>query len=137
WGFKRVASTSLEEYKAMLQEKVYPLYEKWKTYVLREGIFHPMVVYGYFPCQSDKNSLIIYKDDLKTERLRFDFPRQKKEPYLCISDFFRPVGSKEMDVLPMMIVTIGGKATEHIQEIYKTHAYTDYLYLHGLSVETA
>lgn len=137
WGFKRVASTTLEEYKAMLEQKVYPLYEKWKNYVLREGIFHPMVVYGYFPCQSDKNSLIIYNDDLKTERLRFDFPRQKKEPHLCISDFFKPMGSKEIDVIGMMIVTIGEEATSHIQKIYQSHAYTDYLYLHGLSVETA
>src|SRR5258706_104916 len=50
---------------------------------------------------------------------------------------FKSVESKEMDVIPMMIVTIGQEATTHIQEIYKKNAYTDYLYLHGLSVETA
>jgi 5-methyltetrahydrofolate--homocysteine methyltransferase len=137
WGFKRVSSTSLEEYKTMMETKVYPLYEKWKNYVVREGIFHPMVVYGYFPCQSDGNTLIVYHEDRKTERMRFDFPRQKKPPFLSIPDFFKPLGSKEMDVFPMMIVTIGQEATTRIQEIYKTNAYTDYLYLHGLSVETA
>jgi 5-methyltetrahydrofolate--homocysteine methyltransferase len=137
WGFKRVRTTSLEEYKAMMDEKVYPLFEKWKQYVLREGIFHPQVVYGYFPCQSDGNTLLIYDNDMKTVKEKFDFPRQKKEPFQCIADFFRPVSSGQMDVIGMMIVTIGAEATERIQEIFKKNAYTDYLYLHGLSVETA
>lgn len=137
WGFKRVASTSLEEYKQMMDEKVYPLFEKWKQYALREGIFQPQVVYGYFPCQSDGNTLLIYDDTKKNVVQKFEFPRQHKDPYLCIADFFRPVNSKEMDVIGMMIVTIGADATPHIQEIYKKNAYTDYLYLHGLSVETA
>lgn len=137
WGFKRVRETTLEEYNAMMKEKVYPLYEKWKQYAIREGLFHPQVVYGYFPCQSDGNSLVIYHEDGKTERQRYDFPRQKKDPFLCISDFFRPVGSREKDVIAMMIVTIGSAASPRIQEIYKKNQYTDYLYLHGLSVETA
>src|SRR5688572_10419549 len=37
----------------------------------------------------------------------------------------------------MMIETIGSEATPKIQEIYKSNQYTDYLYFHGLSVETA
>ena len=61
----------------------------------------------------------------------------KKPPYYSIPDFFRSVESKEMDVIGMMVVTIGKEATPHIQKIYKSHRYTDYLYLHGLSVETA
>ncbi len=137
WGFKRVRENSLEEYNRMMEQTVYPLYEKWKQYVLREGIFHPQVAYGYFPCQSDGDSLVIFNEDLKTERQRYVFPRQHKDPYLCISDFFRPLGSPEMDVIGMMIVTIGSDATPRIQEIYKSNQYTDYLYLHGLSVETA
>jgi len=137
WGFKRVSSTSLEDYKKMMDEKVSPLYNKWKQYVVREGIFHPQVVYGYFPCQSDGNDLIITQEDFKTERMRFSFPRMKKEPYYCISDFFQPTSSKTTDILPMMLVTIGGDASPHIDKIFKSNAYTDYLYLHGLSVETA
>jgi 5-methyltetrahydrofolate--homocysteine methyltransferase len=81
--------------------------------------------------------LIVYQDDLRTVRQRYEFPRQKKEPFYCISDFFRPKSSGEMDVIAMMIVTIGSEATPRIQEIYKSNQYTDYLYLHGLSVETA
>jgi 5-methyltetrahydrofolate--homocysteine methyltransferase len=138
WGFKRVRENTLEEYNQMMAEKVYPLFEKWKQYALREGIFQPRVVYGYFPCQSDGNKLIVFDPvDKKTIRQTFEFPRQHKEPFLCISDFFRPLGSSEMDVIGMMIVTIGSDATPRIQEIYKSGQYTDYLYLHGLSVETA
>jgi 5-methyltetrahydrofolate--homocysteine methyltransferase len=137
WGFKRVRTTSLEEYKDMMTEKVYPLFEKWKSYALRENIFHPQVVYGYFPCQSSGDQLVIFNNDLKTERMRFDFPRQKKAPFRSIPDFFRPLGHKEMDVIGMMIVMIGSDATVRTQEIYKSNAYTDYLYLHGLSVESA
>ncbi|MFN0118698.1 MAG: methionine synthase [Elusimicrobiota bacterium] len=137
WGFKRVRETTLEEYNQMMSEKVYPLYEKWKQYSSREGIFNCQVVYGYFPVQSEGNDLIVYHDDFKTERTRFKFPRQVKEPFYCISDFFKSKESGEMDVLGMMIVTIGKDATPRIQEIYKSNQYTDYLYLHGLSVETA
>jgi 5-methyltetrahydrofolate--homocysteine methyltransferase len=121
----------------MLREDVYPLFEKWKQYALREGIFHPQVVYGYFPCQSDGNTLHVYNEDMKTVRETFDFPRQKKAPYQCIADFFKSKESGQMDVIGMMIVTIGHEATERIQEIFKKNSYTDYLYLHGLSVETA
>jgi len=137
WGFKRVRESSVEEYDAMMKEKVYPAYDKWKAYALREGIFQPQVVYGYFPCQSEGDELIVYQDDAKTERQRYRFPRQPKEPFRSIPDFFRPKVSGEMDVIGMMIVTIGGLATPRIQEIYKSNEYTDYLYLHGLSVETA
>jgi 5-methyltetrahydrofolate--homocysteine methyltransferase len=95
-------------------------------------------VYGYFPCQSEGNKLHIFDSvDQKKIVQTFEFPRQHKEPFLCISDFFRPLGSPDMDVIGMMIVTIGSDATPRIQEIYKTGQYTDYLYLHGLSVETA
>jgi 5-methyltetrahydrofolate--homocysteine methyltransferase len=95
-----------------------------------------MVAYGYFPCQSDGDDVVIYKNDMKTERTRFTFPRMQKKPYLCIADFFNSVESGQMDVMPIMLVTIGSKATPHIQNTFKENKYQDYLYLHGLSVET-
>ncbi|MCB4755659.1 MAG: methionine synthase [Elusimicrobia bacterium] len=137
WGYKRVSTNTVEEYERLINEQAKPLYEKWKNTAVREGLFRPQVVYGYFPCQSDGDSLIIYGDDQTTKRQRFLFPRQKREPYLCVSDFFRPLESDEMDVIGMMIVTIGPDATPKTNELYKKNAYTDYLFLHGLSVETA
>jgi len=137
WGFKRARETSVAEYDAMMREKVYPEFEKWKAYALRENIFQPQVVYGYFKCAANGNDLLIYDESGQREVQRFTFPRQHKAPHRCITDFFRPVSSGERDVIGMSIVTIGSAATPRIQEIYKAAQYTDYLYLHGLSVETA
>ncbi len=137
WGFKRARETSAAEYEALMREKVYPEFEKWKAYALRENIFQPQLVYGYFKCASQGDDLIIYDESGQREQQRFTFPRQTKPPHRCISDYFRSVESGERDVIGMSIVTIGSAASPRIQEIYKANQYTDYLYLHGLSVETA
>ena len=51
----------------------------------------PAVVWGYFAVNSEGDDLVVWKDDDRThEWLRFTFPRQRKDPFLCISDFFRP-----------------------------------------------
>ena len=42
-----------------------------------------------------------------------------------------------MDVVPMQLVTMGHSASEHSQKLFKSDQYTDYLYFHGLSVESA
>lgn len=137
WGFKRTRSTTMRQYNKLFKQKVYPLFEKWKRTAIREGILRPKVAYGYFPCQSDGNSVVVYEEDLKTERFRYDFPRQKVEPWLCLADYYASVKSGQMDVMPMMVVTIGSRATEQIQKKFRKDAYDDYFFLHGLSVETA
>jgi 5-methyltetrahydrofolate--homocysteine methyltransferase len=42
-----------------------------------------------------------------------------------------------MDVFGCFIVTVGTKASAESHELFKKNSYSDYLYLHGLSVETA
>jgi 5-methyltetrahydrofolate--homocysteine methyltransferase len=42
-----------------------------------------------------------------------------------------------MDVIGLSLVTIGSKASEETQRLFEGGEYTRYLYLHGLSVETA
>jgi 5-methyltetrahydrofolate--homocysteine methyltransferase len=71
------------------------------------------------------------------ELLRFTFPRQREGRRLCISDFFAPKASGKMDVLGLSLVTIGPKASVETQRLFEGGEYTKYLYLHGLSVETA
>jgi 5-methyltetrahydrofolate--homocysteine methyltransferase len=136
WGFTR-GRTSAEDYQKLLNETVYPLYQKWKEYCLKEQVLVPQVVYGYFPCQAEGDDVIIYKEDQKTEWVRFSFPRQKESPQRCISDFFLPVSSGKMDVFGASIVTVGTKASDKEQKLFKENSYSDYLYLHGLGVETA
>jgi 5-methyltetrahydrofolate--homocysteine methyltransferase len=71
------------------------------------------------------------------EFLRFTFPRQREGRRLCISDFFAPKTSGKMDVIGLSLVTIGAKASVETQKLFEAGEYTKYLYLHGLSVETA
>src|SRR5690606_35790636 len=73
----------------------------------------------------------------RRERLRFTFPRQEGGKRLCISDFFRPLESGEIDVIGMHCVTMGPKATEVARSLFEKNEYQEDLYLHGLGVETA
>ncbi|MBV9211310.1 MAG: methionine synthase [Acidobacteria bacterium] len=136
WQFKQ-GKRSNEEYRALVQEKVLPVYDELKERSKREGLLTPRVVYGYFPCQSEGNDLIIYQDDEKTERVRFTFPRQPEGKHLCLADYFAAVDSGRMDVVPFHLVTMGRRASLYSQELFKADNYSEYLYFHGLSVEAA
>ena len=103
-----------------------------------ENLLLPQVVWGHFPVASDGTDLIVYSDDTRTlEVTRFVFPRQRKEPYLCIADFFRGVDSSEHDYASFMLVTMGSRVSQRCQELFAQNRYTDYLLLHGLGVEMA
>ena len=105
----------------------------------REGdILVPQVAYGHFAANSEGNDLIIWKDESRSsEWMRYTFPRQRKEPWLCISDFFRPVDSGEEDFASFMLCSIGSRASEEAARLRAENHYQDYLFLHGLSVEMA
>jgi 5-methyltetrahydrofolate--homocysteine methyltransferase len=79
WQVKKGA-TSDEEYDALLEDKIEPIFERLKQQCKAEKILRPSVVYGYFPCNSDGDDLIVWDHTApkgeKRERLRFSFPRQ-------------------------------------------------------------
>ncbi len=133
----RKGKRSEEDYKKQLEEKVYPDFEKLKKLCKEQQLLVPKVVYGYFPCQSENNDVIIYHDDKKTERLRFTFPRQKDDRFLCLADYFASVDSGKMDVVAFHMVTMGKTASEYSAKLFAENNYKDYLYFHGLSVECA
>lgn len=65
-------------------------------------------LYQFFPAQSDGDDVIVYNpEDAKTEIERFTFPRQSKEPFLCLADYLKPVSSGVMDYVGFMQVTAG------------------------------
>jgi 5-methyltetrahydrofolate--homocysteine methyltransferase len=136
WQFKQ-GRKPLDEYQAFVRETVRPIYQGLQERSQREGLLVPRVVYGYFPCQSFGNDLIIYQENQKTERLRFTFPRQPAAKHLCLADFFASTNSGRVDVVGFHLVTVGRRATEYAQELFKSDNYADYLYFHGLSVESA
>ncbi|MBR8840388.1 MAG: methionine synthase [Stigonema ocellatum SAG 48.90 = DSM 106950] len=139
WQFRKPKEQSKEEYQGFLDEKVYPILAEWKQRVVEENLLHPQAVYGYFPCQSEGNSLYVYemnRQDAK-EIARFEFPRQRSLRRLCIADFFAPKESGIIDVFPMQAVTVGQVATEFAQRLFGDNQYKDYLYFHGMAVQMA
>jgi 5-methyltetrahydrofolate--homocysteine methyltransferase len=140
WQYKQGRKTP-EEYAAILKETVYPKFAEIKAQAIRGKLLEAKLVYGYFPCQSRGNDLIIYHDDEKTERMRFTFPRQPIEQRggknLCLADYFASVDSGKTDVVAFDLVTMGRKASEHSAKLFKADDYTNYLLFHGLSVESA
>jgi 5-methyltetrahydrofolate--homocysteine methyltransferase len=133
WQFKQ-GRMPLEEYQALVREKVRPIYQELKKRVVQEKLLEPKLVYGYYQCQSEGNDLIVYNDD---KEVRFTFPRQPAGKHLCLADFFASKDSGRMDVVGFQLVTVGRRASEYSHELFKSDNYSDYLYFHGLSVESA
>ncbi|HEX2275014.1 MAG TPA: vitamin B12 dependent-methionine synthase activation domain-containing protein, partial [Acidimicrobiales bacterium] len=122
------------EFKARLRPRLREELAKAKE----AGILVPQVVYGYYPANSEGNDVILWKDETRTsEWVRFAFPRQRSEPWLCIADFFRPVASGETDYACFHIVTMGSAVSEATARLFAEDRYQEYLLLHGLGVEMA
>src|SRR6266571_4816986 len=154
WQLK---TASQEDYVRLVEQKFRPIKKELEEEIIASGWFEPKVVWGYFPAQGDGNDVIVYDcgatgvparpngDSTSTgedarvskELLRFTFPRQREGRRLCIPDFFAPKASGKMDVIGLSLVTIGARASVETQKLFEAGEYTKYLYLHGLSVETA
>ncbi|MGH9031735.1 MAG: vitamin B12 dependent-methionine synthase activation domain-containing protein, partial [Acidimicrobiia bacterium] len=134
WQFRpdKTKDESDQEFKARIRPILRDQIEAAKA----EGWLVPAVSWGYFPVNSEGNDLIVWTDDdRRAERLRFTFPRQQKDRFLCISDFFRPVESGDPDYAGFHVVTVGERATERERELFAADKYQEYLLCHGLSVE--
>ncbi len=146
WQFRKPKGQSREEYDAFLAEKVEPILAEWKQRVVDEKLLEPKLMYGYFPCLAEGNTLYIYdwraaQEGKPSEPVTsFEFPRQRSMRRLCIADFYLPKGKAkpgEYDVFPMQAVTMGDIATEFAAKLFKADDYTNYLYYHGLAVQMA
>jgi 5-methyltetrahydrofolate--homocysteine methyltransferase len=69
--------------------------------------------------------------------VRFTFPRQPAGKHLCLADFFAARESGRRDTVAFHLVTVGRRASVYSHELFKSDNYSDYLYFHGLSVESA
>ncbi|WP_432797227.1 methionine synthase [Poriferisphaera sp. WC338] len=137
WQYKKGRMTGAE-YEKQLEDEVQPLFKQMKQRFKDENVLLPKVTYGYWPCQSDGDSLIIFDaDDHDKEVERFTWPRQAGRKRLCVSDFFKSVDSGEKDVIGLSCVTMGSKVSEVAQKLYADNKYQDYLYTHGMGVECA
>ncbi len=138
WGLKPGRGEDGASYEELVESEGRPRLRQWLDRIQTEGMITPGVVYGYFPCQSDGDDLVIlWHDgpDAGRERARLAFPRQGRDRHLCLSDFFRPKESGEVDVVAFTIVTMGQSASDATARLFEADAYRDYLELHGLSVQ--
>src|SRR5262245_27795892 len=135
WQLKTAAQA---DYMRMVEEKYIPILYDLQKEVIEKGWFEPKVVYGYFACQSQGNDVVLFDSPQSGKEIqRFTFPRQREGRKLSIADFFLPKESGKFDVVGLSVVTIGSRASQETQLLFNRHEFTRYLYLHGLSVETA
>jgi 5-methyltetrahydrofolate--homocysteine methyltransferase len=134
WGLKG----NRGEYENMVEAEGRPRLRSLLNEVQSSGWLNAAVVYGYFPCYSEGNDLVIlhHEGDSKgKERTRFTFPRQTRDRRLCISDFFAAKDSGKTDVVAFHVVTMGSTVSEAAAKLFAANNYREYLELHGLSVQ--
>ena len=148
WGYSG-KGMSKEEKQKQRDDVLWPLYEKLKLEIEKKGLFEPTIIYGYYPCRSDENRLLILDEsrgyfkqsEVNTEPLNkedithiLDFPRQEKKPYRCLSDFY---ASDRDDVVAFTCVSAGSRFSEYEKELYAQGKFKDYHLIHGISIELA
>ena len=134
WGLKG----NRGEYENMVEAEGRPRLRSLLNEVQSSGWLNAAVVYGYFPCYSEGNDLVILHhegEDKGKERTRFTFPRQTRDRRLCISDFFASKDSGTTDVVAFHVVTMGSTVSEAAAKLFAANNYREYLELHGLSVQ--
>ncbi|WP_394817331.1 methionine synthase [Streptomyces griseus] len=136
WGLKQARSGDGPTYEELVETEGRPHLRGWLDHLQSNNLLEAAVVYGYFPCVSKGDDLVLLHED-GSERTRFTFPRQRRGRRLCLADFFRPEESGETDVIGLQIVTVGSRIGEATAELFAANSYRDYLELHGLSVQLA
>jgi 5-methyltetrahydrofolate--homocysteine methyltransferase len=134
WGLRGSRGGSGPTYDELVETEGRPRLRMWLERIQTENMLEAAVVYGYFPCVSQGNDLVVL-DEEGGPRCRFAFPRQRRDRHLCLADFFRPEKSGEIDVVAFTVVTMGARISEVTAELFARNAYRDYLELHGLSVQ--
>jgi 5-methyltetrahydrofolate--homocysteine methyltransferase len=133
WGAKNAHGEEWEK----LREDFDTRLDKMKREALQSGWLKPQAVYGYFPCQSNGNDLLVYEPGTTDVIATFPFPRQPRGDLLCLSDYFAPTDSGQMDLVAFQVVTVGQQATERFDALQTEGDYSEAYYLHGLAVQTA
>ncbi|MFM1937992.1 MAG: hypothetical protein RLZZ320_850, partial [Actinomycetota bacterium] len=134
WGLKG----KQDSFEKIVEEQGRPRLRSLLNEALANGWLNAAVTYGYFPCYSEGNDLVILHHEglLKgQERVRFSFPRQRRDRRLCISDFFKDKDAGELDVVAFHIVTMGQSISEATAKLFAANNYREYLELHGLGVQ--
>jgi 5-methyltetrahydrofolate--homocysteine methyltransferase len=137
------------DYERAVQTELMPRLRRMQADMRSKQYLTPKVIYGYFPCQSEGNDLLVYDiNDFEGEPLkpkvpnpqplvRFTFPRQPGRERLCLADYYAPASSGRIDVVPLQVVTMGDRATEVFEQMQRDGNYSEGYFVHGLSVALA
>ncbi|SMO41073.1 methionine synthase (B12-dependent) [Propioniciclava tarda] len=136
WGLRASKDRSYEE---LVETDGRPRLRAWLDRIKTDQLGEFAVVYGYWPCYSTGNDLVVVDPDDHTRELtRFTFPRQPAGRRLCLADFFRDADEARelgMDVIPFQLATMGSAVSNATAKLFESNSYRDYLELHGLSVQ--
>lgn len=157
WGLKPGRGEDGASYEELVEREGRPRLRYWMDRILGEGMLDASVAYGYFPVVSEGEQVVVlhHGEDrdgvlgtagllapdggsggpIGTERLRFDFPRQRRDRHLCLADFVRSRESGQIDVLPVQLVTAGGNVDEVTAKLFAGDHYRDYYELNGLVMQ--
>ncbi|MEJ5240637.1 MAG: methionine synthase [Anaerolineales bacterium] len=138
WGAKNAHGEEWERLRAEFEERL----ARMQKEAMRYGWLKPQGVYGYWPCQSEGDDLILYdpatlQSSSPEEIMRFTFPRQPDQDRLCLADYFASVDSGKFDVVAFQVVTVGAAATERFEHLQAEGNYSEAYFFHGLAVQTA
>jgi 5-methyltetrahydrofolate--homocysteine methyltransferase len=130
-------------YEELVETEGRPRLRMWLDRIQTDGIAEFAVIYGYWPCYSEGNDLVVLQlgaetSDPGAELQRYSFPRQTRGRFLCLADFFRDrqlAAEKGPDVVAFHLVTMGSQVSKVTASLFEQNAYRDYLELHGLSVQ--
>jgi 5-methyltetrahydrofolate--homocysteine methyltransferase len=136
WGLRPSRAKDGPSYEELVETEGRPRLRALLDRIHTDGLLEAGVVYGYYPCVSKGDDLVIL-DRHGGERCRFTFPRQRRDRHLCLADFFRPEESGEIDVVGFTVVTVGSRISEETARLFAENRYREYLELHGLSVQLA
>ncbi len=129
WQFKK--GQSQNEWRQFIKTSVLPLFERLITRCDANDIIAPKAVYGYFECRKQENALLVTSAGKGDKIYRFEFPRQRQSPNLCVSDLF-PDG-----FITMQLVTVGQNVIEEGARLFQDKKYAEVFYLKGLAAECA
>ncbi|MGH3468310.1 MAG: vitamin B12 dependent-methionine synthase activation domain-containing protein, partial [Thermocrispum sp.] len=142
WGLRGARGGQGPSYEELVETEGRPRLRYWLDKLTADGILaHAAVVYGYFPCVAEDESVVVLAEPRPDaeEVLRFTFPRQERDRRLCLADFYRPrelaARAGEIDVLPLTLATMGQPIADYANELFAANAYRDYLEVHGLGVQ--
>ncbi len=122
WGLRGARSGQGPTYEELVETEGRPRLRMWLERVQTEGLLEAAVVYGYYPCVSEGNDLVVLHREGDgtqgtpgSERVRFTFPRQRRDRRLCLADFFRSREEADRlggpDVVAFQLVTMGPRVS--------------------------